>query len=507
MIIKSLHSYWRGRGNLPYLRTEPPCSWIAATIQHCATDSQSSRTNLDDSQEIGWQDASRGPAENNPTLNDRPLVDYFMLSLPFRSLWHPKLAILKRDCTPLGVASKRIRLAGSLAFAKAIDRGYPDYTDPIPNSAPADEFEHMTRIYKKLQERDQLKIEKFQLGSSDQIIPLKNKIQDFKVQNIAANGKILCRDGSIHDLYAEHLKQTKGLNENGMSLGFLVTYGKFRFVSCGDYSDTPLDGKGGKLCVESELAKEMDKVNVAKINHHGHHGSPLPLVAAWAPRVWVACVWDQLHTLDVMLKRLSDRNAYPGERTIFPSVFPKERVQSAQNEDFFKDIAPETMGMGAHIRNSPTRRTHIQSNLHQSRRRINGNPRRIQLRVLIARCDLLDAKTPRRACWKDSLRGAMILYLNVEVPESESCFNRPNKFPNFFQFRILTNEAIFVTVEHGSIEASMQSPSRSATASRCFQTLAQTLRKRTICHLSQRPNPCVENTARKFAIFEIFVTY
>ncbi len=290
--------------------------------------------------------------ENNPTLNDRPLVDYFMLS-HFHSdhcgtrSWQSS----KRDCTPLGncFRSGFGLAAEDLAFAKAIDRGYPDYTDPIPNSAPADEFEHMTRIYKKLQERDQLKIEKFQLGSSDQIIPLKNKIQDFKVQNIAANGKILCRDGSIHDLYAEHLKQTKGLNENGMSLGFLVTYGKFRFVSCGDYSDTPLDGKGGKLCVESELAKEMDKVNVAKINHHGHHGSPLPLVAAWAPRVWVACVWDQLHTLDVMLKRLSDCNAYPGERTIFPSVFPKERVQSAQNEDFFKDIAPETMGMGAHI--------------------------------------------------------------------------------------------------------------------------------------------------------------
>ncbi len=68
--------------------------------------------------------------------------------------------------------------------------------------------------------RDGLQIEKFRVGAVNQVAILNkaNAHPLFKVTNIAGNGKILCRDGSIRDLYAER-HNAKRLNENGMSLG------------------------------------------------------------------------------------------------------------------------------------------------------------------------------------------------------------------------------------------------------------------------------------------------
>ena len=83
----------------------------------------------------------------------------------------------------------------------------------------------------------------------------------------------------------------------------MVQYGPFRFCTAGDFYDVFRLPDGTKRDLEVELAKEVDPVDVAKINHYGHHSMHLPLVAALRARVWTACMWDQLHvtadTLDL----------------------------------------------------------------------------------------------------------------------------------------------------------------------------------------------------------------
>ena len=241
--------------------------------------------------------------------------------------------------------------AEQLAFGKAIDRGWPDYDDPYPSCLKNNaSFDHILRMYKALQERDGLEIEKFRLGAKDQIVPLHAPVDGFEITNITANGKILCKDGSIKDLYAEYLKTNPPLNENGMSLGFIVRYGDFSIYMAGDFNDIVNDENGRRtVWTEDLLANELPKVDVAKINHHGHDSMTTKIVGALAPKAWIACVWDQLHTLDHVMERLSDRIAYPGERIHFPTVFPQERYTSAASKSFFTDIAPETFGLGAHV--------------------------------------------------------------------------------------------------------------------------------------------------------------
>ena len=198
--------------------------------------------------------------------------------------------------------------AEQLAFGKAIDRGWPYYDDPRPGAISGEELDHMMRIYKALHRRDGLEVEKFRLGAKDQIVPLHapESVKDFEITNITANGKILCKDGSIKNLYEERLKTPGGINENGMSLGMIIRYGKFSFYTAGDFSDHVPGEDGQPFEIEDALAAELPKVDAAKINHHGHNSMPAKIVSALSARIWLACVWDQLHTLDHVLDRLAN---------------------------------------------------------------------------------------------------------------------------------------------------------------------------------------------------------
>ena len=240
-----------------------------------------------------------------------------------------------------------LQTADTLKFKTCFDRGWPDFNDPIPNERfDTVAYQHLRDTFAYLMERDGLKMEKFEVGAVNQVA-LKNAaaFPGFKVTNITGNGKILRRDGSVRDLYAEK-HDAKRLNENGMSLGLIVQYGPFRFYTAGDFFDVFKLPDGTKRFIEVELAKEIDPVDVAKINHHGHHSMHLPLVAALKARVWTACMWDQLHITADTLERLSSRDAYSGPRLIAPAVFPPERRFEDAGKPFLADIAPESFDAG-----------------------------------------------------------------------------------------------------------------------------------------------------------------
>lgn len=213
--------------------------------------------------------------------------------------------------------------AEHLRFKRAIDRGWPDYNEPVPLVDGADrELEHMRKLYAWLQARDGLAVEKFRLGVCDQIVPLHNPAScpDFSVFNLCANGRIAMPDGTVRDIFRGGLGGTR--NENLMSLGNIVSYGPFRLFLGGDFSGTIPNGAEGSFEAEDDLAEAVPPVDVAKINHHGHHSMTAKLIGALAPRAWVACVWDQLHLTPDTFARLTDRTLYPGDRLVMPGYLP-----------------------------------------------------------------------------------------------------------------------------------------------------------------------------------------
>lgn len=241
-----------------------------------------------------------------------------------------------------------LQAADTLKFRRGFDRGWPDYNEPIPNERSDKAcYPHVRRTLEYLTARDGLQMEKFTVGAVNQVAMRRAAaaFPSFSITNITGNGKILRRDGSVRDLYAK-AHDAKWLNENALSLGVIAQYGPFRFYTAGDFYDTPKFKDGTRLHIEEELAKELDPVDVAKMDHHGHHSMASRLVEALRARVWTACTWDQLHVTEDTLGRVCNRDLYPGSRLIAPGVFPPERRRADAGKPFMADIAPEAFDAG-----------------------------------------------------------------------------------------------------------------------------------------------------------------
>lgn len=218
-----------------------------------------------------------------------------------------------------------------LDFGKGFDRCWPNTDDPYPNKDLAcRELSQISRTYRYLEKHKGLKIEKFRVGARNQVAMVKDPAAypDFNVLNICGNGKILKRDGTVEDLYRDVF--VPGFDsgwrvENGMSCGMILSYGKFRLYTAGDFQDFWKKPDGTTFQTEDALGAELDAVDVAKTNHHGSFSMTEALVRALKARVWVTCVFAS-HNNDLgTMKRLADRNLYPGERTICPTCYPAQR--------------------------------------------------------------------------------------------------------------------------------------------------------------------------------------
>ena len=231
-----------------------------------------------------------------------------------------------------------------LTFGRVIDRAWPGFDDPLDKLGPEGKgdgtAQHMKLLYRHLADAQGSHIERFELGSRRQFVQLDaaNARPGFEVFNLCANGRYVRKDGSVADPYAARVaKGAKTLNENGMSCGIVVKYGKFSFFSAGDFSDGPW----AKECpeqVENMLAEAVSPVTVAKLNHHGHHSNFRELVRALRPKVWTACVLDQQHCTDDTMTRLSDRSLYEGDRLLLPEYMPHDRPKTEFGTAYLKDV-------------------------------------------------------------------------------------------------------------------------------------------------------------------------
>lgn len=215
-----------------------------------------------------------------------------------------------------------------LTFTRIVDRASPTFDDPLDVLKQASRGDgtpqQMRALYAHLQDDCGTKIERFQLGAHHQF-------GELDIFNLCSNGRYVRADGSIRDLYADRVKAgAKVFNENGMSCGMIMTLGTFRYFTAGDFSDGFRRADGTRGQTEDELAEAVGPVDVAKLNHHGHHSMYPALVKALQARVWTCCVLDQAHcTLDTMT-RLADNALYQGPRTYIPTFMPYAFPGAAQ---------------------------------------------------------------------------------------------------------------------------------------------------------------------------------
>ena len=255
------------------------------------------------------------------------------------------------DGRPLSGISDAARF---LAFSRVIDRAWPGFDDPLEMIGPKSRdgtAAHMRKLYRHLAETQGTRIEKFAIGATDQIAA--KGYRDFSVFNLCSNGRYVRKDGSIRDLYADWADKVRSgklaaINENAMSCGMVVRYGKFSYFTAGDFSDGIRKDLKHKD-IENELAEAVGAVTVAKLNHHGHHSMPSMLVGALKAKVWTNCTLDQQHCTDDSMSRLANRSLYEGDRVILPTYMPHSRRATKYGTSYLPDVPECVLKSACHV--------------------------------------------------------------------------------------------------------------------------------------------------------------
>ncbi len=231
----------------------------------------------------------------------------------------------------------------SIRFGRLIDRGWPDYHYPLPMNDP--DVDNYHAFVKWKIKNDGLYPESFDIGSSDQILLLKDKERYnglFRIQNLAANGKVWTgRKKETIDYYDLHPdNKTNWQNENTKSLAIRLSYGPFSYYTGGDLSGKLLDEKGNPVDIEEEVAKICGKVDVCKSNHHAYKDAMtegfLKYISASA---YIIPVWDYEHIQPVIIDRMVFLSPYEVEPKIFPTQFPEILRKKYADEKWIESVS------------------------------------------------------------------------------------------------------------------------------------------------------------------------
>ncbi|MFB3829719.1 MAG: ComEC/Rec2 family competence protein [Bryobacteraceae bacterium] len=224
-------------------------------------------------------------------------------------------------------------VAAAIPIGKVLDRGWPDYNWPSPLSG------RMMESYRAILKSKQ--VERFQPGRKDQIVPLKAPRNDFEIRNLVANGEIWTGEGvRTRQLFPplDRIPRRDWPDENMLSAGFVLRYGKFDYFRAGDIPGVPAAGAPAWHDVETPVAKVAGPVDVNVCNHHAYQDTQnAALVAALRPRVHIIPVWAPSHPGALVLARLLSTRLYPGPRDIFATnLMPATREVIGASLDSLK---------------------------------------------------------------------------------------------------------------------------------------------------------------------------
>lgn len=212
-------------------------------------------------------------------------------------------------------------VAEKIPLHKILDRGWPDYSYPVPQTSPT--MLNYKAFIKWQSENNKMKAERFVPGRNDQIVLLHNPdgYPGFEVRNLAANGEVwtgVADNTRSHYPQLEVLDENEYPDENMCSVALRLSYGKFDYFTGGDLRGISPDGSPLWQDLETPVAQAIGPVEVAMMNHHGYIDSQNSFfVSTLRPQVWLLSVWDSAHPSPMVYKRLQSEALYPGPRDIY----------------------------------------------------------------------------------------------------------------------------------------------------------------------------------------------
>ena len=233
----------------------------------------------------------------------------------------------------------------TLRFRKVFDRGYPNYNYPLPIDDP--DVTNYRAFLKWQSEQFGLQQERFEVGAQNQIALRKNPENyhgSFSILNLAANGEIYSKQEKknirYYDLNPEN--NTSYQNENTKSLAIRIAYGPFRYYTGGDVSGSLLDSIGNSVNLEEKVAEACGPVDVCKANHHAYKDAmPESFVKQIHARNYIISTWDYEHTQPEIISRMTSKELYAGERTVFSTYIPEALRKEYAAEKWMQSVCPE----------------------------------------------------------------------------------------------------------------------------------------------------------------------
>jgi competence protein ComEC len=115
------------------------------------------------------------------------------------------------------------------------------------------------------------------------LLPLKSGPTPLKLQVVTASGEVIPNQGEANPFASQHQPQPDDTSDNAKSISVLMTFGRFRFLCCGDLTWN----------TEAKLMSPnnpLGLVDLFMVTHHGLEVSNNPvMVLAIDPRVCVIC--------------------------------------------------------------------------------------------------------------------------------------------------------------------------------------------------------------------------
>lgn len=240
------------------------------------------------------------------------------------------------------------QVAESLKIKTLVDRTYPDYTSPRDmgynaykakgDGAPEGSMENYWRFQEAHIAKNGMVVEKLDVGSNSQfqLKYQKDNYPNFIVRNMHGNGHAWTGWGQES---FDMLSVREPAEENPLSLGIRLTYGKFDYYTGGDIAGNDSYGAADLARIDPQVAPVIGAVDIATLNHHGNRDSMSNyFVRSVRAKVWIGQGWSANHPGDDVLRRLMSPSLYPGDRLLFSTnVAAANRTVIGDNVDNFFD--------------------------------------------------------------------------------------------------------------------------------------------------------------------------
>ncbi len=227
-------------------------------------------------------------------------------------------------------------VAEQIPIKLLIDRGYPDYSYPVPlknkkrilaeNIYDEEEYQSFENYWNFIDyqvSKKDMQAASLKAGRDDQIVLVNQPATypQFSVRNIMSNGIIWSGTG---DQTFNYFPDTTGMSwksrphENPCSNAIRIDYGPFNYFTGGDIPGVADLGKPKWADLETPAAPIIGEVDIATLNHHGNRDSQNEFyVSTIKPRVWVQQTWSSDHPGHEVLRRITSKFLYPEERDLF----------------------------------------------------------------------------------------------------------------------------------------------------------------------------------------------